>query len=151
MKNLINAAVITTAAYLGLAIAIGVSFGVYWPAMEPEAFMLDFEVKFPLLLPGAGVTIFPALILTLVLFLRSPKGGAARKSWQVAFFAMLLINVITLVYHIPVNLNFMDQSYSAAQASGKLAWWVGLHWVRVALAVVASWYAVSGLRGSLES
>jgi hypothetical protein len=48
MTKLSIAAIITTAAYLGFALNIGISYGVYWPKMDPILFMQDFIDKFPL-------------------------------------------------------------------------------------------------------
>jgi len=39
MKRLSIIAIITTAAYLGFALNIGISYGVYWPQMDPLDFM----------------------------------------------------------------------------------------------------------------
>ena len=142
--------VIAASAYLGLAVLIGSSYGVYWQAMDPTAFMLDFTAKFPLFLPGALLSIFPATILSLVLFLKNKAHQPTRKAWGTCFGAMALINAITLIYHLPVNFEFMDQSYTAAEATQKLNWWVALHWVRVGLGLLAAIYASIGFQHVLS-
>lgn len=146
MKTMSAIAVITASAYVGLAIIIGSSYGVYWQAMDPVLFMVDFTEKFPLFLPGAFVTILPATIFSLVLFLRNKTDKPAREAWGIAFAAMALINAITLVYHVPVNFGFMDQSYTAAEATQKLNWWLILHWLRIGLGVLAAIYATRGFQ-----
>lgn len=151
MKKLSIAAIITTAAYLGFILNIAISYGVYWPQMDPVLFMQDFAAKFPLFLPGAGLTLVPALFLSIYLFVKTKGDKPSRSAWRIVLIALLLINGITSVYHIPVNFGFMDQSYTASEASSKLQLWLILHWVRVVLALVASVYAVKGFQKSIES
>ena len=150
MKRVSIVAIITTAAYLGFALNIGVSYGVYWPNMDPMLFMEDFAQKFPLFLPGAFVTLVPAFFLSIYLFVKTKADKPAKQAWRIVFFALLAVNVITSVYHIPVNFGFMEQAYTASEAAGKLQMWVILHWVRIVLALVASVYAILGFQKSLE-
>ncbi|MFK7920336.1 MAG: hypothetical protein AB8H47_00190 [Bacteroidia bacterium] len=150
MKKLSIAAIITTAAYLGFALNIGISYGVYWPQMDALLFMQDFADKFPLFLPGAGLTLVPALFLSLYLFVKTKADKPTKSAWKMAFIALLIVNIITSVYHIPVNFGFIDQSYTATEVASKLQIWVILHWVRIILALVASVYAVLGFQKSLE-
>jgi hypothetical protein len=150
MKKLSIAAIITTAAYLGFGLNIGLSYGVYWQSMTPGLFMSDFAEKFPLFLPGAGLTLVPAFFLTLILYIKTKENKSAKKAWLIAFAALLIVNVITSVYHIPVNFKFMDASYTATEATSKLQIWVILHWVRIILALIASIYAVLGFQKLIE-
>ncbi|MFK8056315.1 MAG: anthrone oxygenase family protein [Saprospiraceae bacterium] len=150
MTKLSIAAIVTSAAYLGFVLNIGLSYGVYWPQMDPVLFMQDFAQKFPLFLPGAFMTLVPAFVLSIILFVKTKEDKQAKSAWKIVFIALLLVNLITSVYHIPVNFGFMDQSYSAAEVTGKLQIWIVLHWVRVILALVASIYAVLGFQKSLE-
>jgi hypothetical protein len=150
MKKLSVIAIITTAAYLGFVLNIGISYGVYWPKMEASLFMQDFAEKFPLFLPGAFVTLVPAFFISIYMFIKTKEDQEAKKAWRLVFFALLLVNLITSFYHIPVNLKFMDQSYTATEAASRLQIWVILHWVRVILAIIASIYAVLAFQKSLE-
>ncbi|TNE51824.1 MAG: DUF1772 domain-containing protein [Deltaproteobacteria bacterium] len=141
-RAITTSAVITTSAYLGFVLLIGISYCVYWTSMEPLAFMRDFKEKFPLFVPGAVATMIPATVLTLLLAINRKEAPEARRAWIVAASVLLAVNAITMVYHIPVNLGFMKESYKASEVAGKLQLWVILHWVRVVLALVASVYAV---------
>jgi hypothetical protein len=151
LKKLSIAAIITTAAYLGFGLNIGLSYGVYWPQMDPLLFMQDFAEKFPLFLPGAAVTLVPALFLSIYLFIKTKGTKETNDAWKIVLIALALVNIITSVYHIPVNFKFMDQSYSAMEATQKLQIWVLLHWLRIILALVASLYAVKGFQKTIES
>ena len=150
MKKLSTVAIITTVAYLGFILNIAISYGVYWPQMDPVLFMQDFAEKFPLFLPGAGLTLVPALILSIYLFIKTKEDKQSRSAWKIVLIALVLINLITSVYHIPVNFGFMDQSYTASEASNKLQIWLILHWVRVGLALIASVYAIKAFQKSIE-
>lgn len=150
MKKLSAAAIITSAAYLGFVLNIGISYGVYWPKMEPSLFMQDFAEKFPLFLPGAFVTLVPAFFLSLFLFLKTKDDKQMKRAWGIVFFALLLVNLITSIYHIPVNFGFMYQRYTPVEAASKLQIWVILHWVRVILALTASLYAILGFQKWVE-
>jgi hypothetical protein len=75
---------------------------------------------------------------------------SARKAWKMALYATLLSIAITSIYHLPVNLELIAQSYTAEEVSSKLNTWVALHWVRIVLALVASIFAIQGFQKSLE-
>jgi hypothetical protein len=151
MKRLSIIAIITTAAYLGFALNIGISYGVYWPQMDPLDFMPDFAAKFPLFLPGAALTLVPAFFLSAYLFFKTKEDKQTKNAWKIVFFALLIVNGITSLYHLPVNFAFMDENYSASQAASKLQIWIVLHWVRILLAVIASIYAVIAFQKSIEA
>ncbi|MFT5777671.1 MAG: hypothetical protein ACI837_000619 [Crocinitomicaceae bacterium] len=79
MKRLSIIAIIATTAYLGFALNIGISYGVYCPQMDPLDFMPDFAEKFPLFLPGAALTMVPAFFLSPYLFSKLKKTNKLKK------------------------------------------------------------------------
>lgn len=142
-------AIIGTIAYLGNITNIGLTYAVAWQRMDPIVFMQGFETTFLLLLPTVAVTLLPGLIGIIYSIIQSRENTDAKQSWRIALYATLISLVITSVYHLPANLAFMDQSYTASEAASKLQWWVILHWVRVALALVASVYTIKGFQKSM--
>ena len=68
-----------------------------------------------------------------------------------ALYTTLISILITLIYHLPTNLGFIDLSYSISEAANKLQLWVVLHWVRIVLAIIASVFAIQGFQKSVES
>jgi hypothetical protein len=140
--------IIGTAAFLGNMINIGLSYAIHWESLEPMAFMESFKVDFPLLLGPTSVTLMPAFIATIWLAFFTKENTSVRRYWRYAFVALLLINIQTAAYHLPMNLDFMELKYSAAEASSKLQGWVIFHWVRVGVAIAA---AVFGLKAFKES
>jgi len=149
-KTLGFIAIIGSVAYLGNIINIGLTYAIAWQRMEPMAFMQGFESTFLLLLPTVAVTLLPGLIGIIYSISLNKENKEAKKSWKIALYATLLSLLITSVYHLPTNLAFMDQSYSLAEAASRLNLWVILHWVRIALAIVASVFAIQGFQKSIE-
>lgn len=141
-------AIIATGAFLGNMINIGLSYCIHWQSLEPIAFMESFKVDFPLLLGPTAATLLPAFIATLWLVFINKENKTARRYWLYAFVALLLVNIQTAAYHLPMNLAFMELKYSAAVASDKLQSWVFFHWVRIALTMIAG---VFGLQAFYHS
>ncbi|CAD5277218.1 MULTISPECIES: anthrone oxygenase family protein [unclassified Imperialibacter] len=144
-------AIIGVAAFLGNMINIGLSYAVRWQSLEPVAFMESFKVDFPLLLGPTAATLLPAFIATVFLAFFDKENQQARRYWRYAFVALLLINIQTAAYHLPMNLDFMDLKYSAAVATSKLQGWVFFHWVRVGVAIVAAIFSIKAFKQSLLS
>jgi uncharacterized membrane protein len=141
-------AIIATAAFAGNMINIGMSYASYWQSIDPIAFMEDFKVKFPLLLPPTAATLLPALIATMLSVVFNWKNPETRSFWLIALLGLLLTIAITLIYHLPTNFAFMGLEYSAAEATRKLQTWVFLHWVRVVVAIAAAVFAILGFEKS---
>ncbi|MGJ3254391.1 MAG: anthrone oxygenase family protein [Elainellaceae cyanobacterium] len=149
MKNLVEIiAIIATAAFAGNMINIGMSYARHWQSIDPIAFMQDFKVKFPLLLPPTAATLLPALITTLLAVVFNWNNPETRLLWLIALLGLLLTVAITLIYHLPNNLAFMDLKYSPAKATSRLQTWVLLHWVRVVVAIAAAVFAILGFQKS---
>ena len=127
------------------------TYAVAWLRMDPIEFMQGFETTFLLLLPTVAVTLLPSLIGIIVSIYFNKENDDAKRRWRLALYATLISIVITSVYHLPTNLAFIDQSYSVTEAESKLTLWVILHWVRIALALVASVFALQGFQKSLVS
>jgi len=59
-------AIITSGAYLGNLINMGVVHAAFWLTLEPVAFMNDFAGKFDLLLMTLPLTFLPSLLAIIV-------------------------------------------------------------------------------------
>jgi hypothetical protein len=138
--------ILAIGAFAGNMINIGLSYAVHWQSLDPIDFMESFKVDFPLLLGPTAVTLLPAWLGSLWLFLKSPGKTEVRKNWMYAFIGVSLTILITSVYHLPMNLNFMALEYDAATAASKLQGWVIFHWVRVVVAIASGVFAISGLQ-----
>ncbi|MGJ3237077.1 MAG: anthrone oxygenase family protein [Anaerolineae bacterium] len=143
-------AIIGIAAFAGNMINIGLSYGLHWSTLEPVAFMTTFAVDFPLLLYPTVATLLPAFIATIAMFFLSDKGSRARQFWLYALIGLLIINVQTIAYHLPLNLAFMDQRVEPNVVGNRLTSWLIAHWIRVVVAIVAGVFAIRGFESSLE-
>lgn len=147
-KTLAYIAIIATGAFAGNMINIGLSYCIHWQSLEPIAFMETFKVDFPLLLGPTAVTLLPAFLTTLWLVFLNKENKTARRYWLYAFVALLLVNIQTAFYHLPMNLDFMELKYSAAEATSKLQGWVFFHWVRIGVTILAGVFGLKAFQHS---
>jgi hypothetical protein len=145
-KALPYISIIAIAAFAGNMINIGLSYGIHWQSLDPIAFMESFKVDFPLLLGATTVTLMPAFIATLWLVFASKDDKSARRYWLYAFIGLMLINIQTVAYHLPMNLDFMGLKYTVEEAQSKLQGWIIFHWIRVVVAIVSASFAVKAFQ-----
>jgi len=87
-------AIITSGAYLGNLINMGVVHAAFWLTLEPVAFMNDFAGKFDLLLMTLPLTFLPSLLAIIVAIWSTRKTILARNYWLCA----LVLTLIGLAY-----------------------------------------------------
>ncbi|MEZ4987245.1 MAG: hypothetical protein R2795_19750 [Saprospiraceae bacterium] len=146
MKNTISIiAIIGIGAFAGNMLNIGLSHAMYWQSLDPIEFMKFFAIDFPLLLVPTALTLLPAWLGSLFVFLKSDKNSESRKYWRFAFWGVTATIIQTSIYHLPMNLDFMALKYDAATATSQLDGWVISHWIRIAIAIIAGVYAIKGL------
>ena len=64
-----------------------------------------------------------------------------RRIWMIAIWLYVANTVFTLGYFIPQNILLIWDSYTAEQASQVRATWLGLHVLRVVIAIAVPVYA----------
>lgn len=143
-------AIIGIAAFAGNMINIGLSYGIHWQSLEPMVFMESFKVDFPLLLVPTAITLMPGFVATLWLIFLNKNNKAARRFWLIAFAGLMLINIQTVAYHLPLNLDFMASRYTALEVTEKLKSWIIFHWIRVAVAIVSGVFAIKAFQASIK-
>jgi hypothetical protein len=149
MKKTISIiAVIAIGAFVGNMLNIGLSHAVYWQSLDPIDFMKFFAIDFPLLLVPTAVTLMPAWLGSLFMFLKSDKKSESRTYWIFAFLALTLSIIQTAIYHLPMNLDFVALKYDAVTATSKLNGWVISHWIRIGIAIIGGIYAILGFQKS---
>lgn len=147
-KNISYVVIVATAAFAGNMINIGLSYGIHWSSLEPVVFMESFAIDFPLLLGPTLITLLPAFLGSIYLFFTSPKGTQTRKYWSYVVIALLIVNIQTAGYHLPLNLKFMDQTIAVADVASNLSTWLFMHWVRVFITLVAAVFALKAYDAS---
>lgn len=149
MKKTISIiAIIAIGAFLGNMLNIGLSHAIYWQSLDPIDFMKFFAIDFPLLLVPTAVTLLPAWLGSLFVFLKSDKNSESRKYWKMAFWGLTLTILQTSVYHLPMNLDFVALKYDAITASTKLNGWIISHWIRIIIAILSGLNAIKGFQKS---
>jgi hypothetical protein len=96
-------AVIASAAFFGANAFIGLSMGVYWSSLPPTDFVAQFFPQFSNFL----FTIMPLFLLMLVGLVLSARldwqVAAARRRWVITLWLYLAVSLITIFYHMPLN------------------------------------------------
>ena len=144
-------AIIATGAFVGNMVNIGFSYGLHWQSLEPKAFMETFAIDFPLLLGSTAVTLLPAFISSLILVFLNKRNTLSRKLWGYSFLSLLATIIITASYHLPMNLKFIEQTFTADEATAQLSGWILFHWVRVGIAIVAGVFGIKALTKSVSN
>ncbi len=96
-------AVVTSAAFFGANLFVGLSMGVYWLGLPPAEFVAQFFPQFSNFL----YTIMPLFLLMPVGLILSARldwqVAPARRNWVIALWLYLAVSVITIVFHMPLN------------------------------------------------
>ena len=96
-------AVITSAAFFGANLFIGLSMGVYWLSLNPPDFVAQFFPQFSNFL----FTIMPLFLLMPVGLILSARldwdSAPARRNWTIALWLYLAVSLITIFFHMPLN------------------------------------------------
>ncbi|MBV0913778.1 anthrone oxygenase family protein [Anianabacter salinae] len=96
-------AVITAAAFFGANLFIGLSMGAYWLGLPPADFAAQFFPQFSNFL----YTIMPLFLLMLVGLILSARfdwnHAPARRNWVIALWLYLALSLITILFHMPLN------------------------------------------------
>jgi uncharacterized membrane protein len=148
-KTIAFISIIAIAAFVGNMINIGLGYGGYWQTLDPVAFMDDFAIKFTAsLLPPTAATLLPALLATGLSLGLNWKDRTSRKLWGIALLCLVATVIQTVVYHVPVNAQFTEHTYTPAEASAALSTWLAMHWLRVGVAIGGAVFAIRATVGS---
>jgi hypothetical protein len=103
-RTRVNAlAVLTSAAFFGANLFIGLSMGAYWLSLAPADFVAQFFPQFSNFL----YTIMPLFLLMPVGLILSARldreTPEARRNWGIALWLYLAVSLITLFIHMPLN------------------------------------------------
>ncbi|MEZ5751747.1 MAG: hypothetical protein R3D60_07220 [Paracoccaceae bacterium] len=108
-RRRVNAlAFIASAAFFGANVFIGLSMGVYWLSLDPAEFVAQFFPQFSNFI----YTIMPLFLLILVGLILSARldwdNAPARRNWVIALWLYLAVSLITIAFHMPLNLRLAD-------------------------------------------
>ncbi|MDW4500242.1 hypothetical protein R5H30_19805 [Sulfitobacter sp. D35] len=156
---------LSSSAFAGGNLFIGLSMGAYWLSLEASVFMETFFGQWLRFL----FTIMPLLLLTLYGLVRSARldagDPALRRLWRRAILCWVATCLITLVLHMPLNLRLGAATFSPEEAAAsnlygllslfgsvtpetagftRAIWLLG-HVPRIALAVALSVFAMQAV------
>jgi len=135
--------------FTAVMMTIGMGLGRQWVQIDSLEWADTWLATFLFLLPCIAVTLTPAAIAVFLALRNAPQGSKERRYWQIAAAGLAVSVLITLVYHLPVNIRVWTGDFTADEATTQLNQWLLLHAVRtlVALAaVVASFRAITAAR-----
>jgi hypothetical protein len=143
-------AILASAAFAGGGLLILLSYGIRWLGMDPLVWRAGFWDDFL----NFAITIIPLNIITLVALVLSVRldwqDQPVRRFWIVAMSLYLANTVFTLGYFIPQNVLLIWDSYTAAEASSIRTTWLGLHVLRVAIAIAVPAFAFLSVMKRME-
>ncbi|MGR3269819.1 hypothetical protein DU478_05805 [Thalassococcus profundi] len=95
--------IITSAGFFGANLFIGASMGVYWLSLPPADFVAQFFPQFSNFLYTI-MPLFLAMLAGLILSARLDWAVVpARRNWVIALWLYLGLSLITILYHMPLN------------------------------------------------
>jgi hypothetical protein len=169
-RGRVNAlAIVTSAAFGGANLFIGLSIGVYWLGLVPADFVAQFFPQFGNFL----FTIMPLFLLMLVGLILSARldwyVAPARRNWVIALWLYLAVTLITVLYHMPLNVRLAAaigspvgdalDFYKSIALTGPVtednaarirAVWLLGHFPRVLITLAIPVYALRALAASTE-
>lgn len=135
-------AVVASAAFAGGGLLILVSYGIRWLGTDPLVWRAGFWDEFL----NFALTIIPLNLITLVGLVLSVRldwqDRPVRRLWMWAVWLYVANTVFTMGYFIPQNILLIWDSYTAAEATTVRAMWLGLHVIRVVIALAVPVYAL---------
>ncbi|NJO33696.1 MAG: hypothetical protein HC869_11690 [Rhodospirillales bacterium] len=142
-RKAVNAtAVVASAAFAGGGLLILVSYGVRWLGTAPLVWRAGFWDEFL----NFALTIIPLNLVTLAGLVLSVRldwqNRPVRRLWLWAVWLYVANTVFTLGFFIPQNILLIWDNYTAAEASNVRATWLGLHVIRVAIALAVPVFAL---------
>ena len=134
--------------FTGIMAHIGFSFGAYWQSMPPTTFLEWFSANAPLVgrtIPLFVIVSFIGLAGSLWYDWNDPW---RRGLWLAIYACLVAIFIVTFAWHLPVNSQLLARTITPDQVPALLDTWLNLHWLRVAIALLASVLSVIAISRS---
>ncbi|MFA8388210.1 MAG: anthrone oxygenase family protein [Pelagibaca sp.] len=102
-NRLFTFTIIASAAFAGANLFIGLSIGAYWLQLAPTEFVMQFFPQFSNFLYTI-MPLFLGMMVGLILSaLRDWHRPTARRNWVIALWLYLALSLITVLFHMPLN------------------------------------------------
>jgi uncharacterized membrane protein len=131
-------AVCGAASFAGAMLMIGLTLGVYWKGLTPQAFLDWFSANAHLI--GRIIPLFalPTAVGLIGSLWLDWRDDSARMLWAAALLCALGLGAITAVFHLPTNNALIAKSVPLDDVAATLDRWLWLHAVRTALGLAAA-------------
>lgn len=151
MKSIFNILAICGAAgFSGVMLCIGVTIGGYWRSLPPAEF-LDWFAANNHFISNTNSIIFLPTLIGLIGSIWLSWGGSSFKLWAACGLCIVIIAVMTFAYFVPTNNAFASKSIEVAATTAKLNQWIMIHYVRIALAMLAAVFGCIALKTSMST
>ncbi len=136
--------------FTAVMLTIGMGLGRLWVQIDPVVYGDTWLNTFLFLLPCIAITLIPAFIGAIWSWRDAAAGSAAKRRWAVTVGGLTVSVLVTLVYHLPVNIRIWSGGMSSSELTSQLHWWLALHAVRTAAGVVATTAAFLAIGASIS-
>lgn len=141
-RNVNIVAIISSGAFAGGNLFIGLSVGIYWLSLPSLEFVASFAPMFQHFL----YTIMPLFLMTMMSLVLSAKLDwnipEVKHYWRIAIGLFVATSLMTVFYHVPENLRLLANNYNEQQAHAALTYWLSGHIPRVFLTLGTAYFVV---------
>lgn len=139
MRQIFNIlAIMGSAMFAGAMLTIGVTLGGYWRSLPATDFLDWFSQHSHFVMRTIPLVVVPTLIGLAGSVWLGWSEAAVRTLWLGASVCIAAVLLLTMVWFLPTNAQFVAKSLPLDQVSGKLDAWLMIHNLRITLAVMAS-------------
>ncbi len=131
-------AILGSAAFAGVMLAIALILGAFWRSLPPTDFLVWFKANSGFIARAIPVVAGPALLGLVGSIALSWSDATARNLWLAALGCIVALLVLTVAYFFPINATFNAGSIAPDDVPERLEAWLAMHWVRIALALIAA-------------
>ena len=141
-----TAAVIGTAAFLGVMLCIGVTLGSYWRSLPADEFLRWFARNNPYVARSVPLTVAPALA-GLAASVAVDWGESDAWLWATSTLCVVAVLGITGAYFVPTNAAFAEGRVTPDDVPDRLGQWLRVRVGRIVLTLGAAIVACVAMEG----
>jgi glycerol-3-phosphate acyltransferase PlsY len=131
-------AIVGSAMFAGVMLAIGVTLGGYWKSLPASDFLDWFSQNNRFIMQVIPLVVAPAVLGLAGCLWLGWSEGRARALWIGALLCVVAVLFLTMAWFVPQNAQFAAKSVRLDQVPDRLNTWLMIHYVRIALATVGS-------------
>jgi len=139
MRRVFNIlAILGSAMFAGVMLAIGVTLGGYWKSLPAADFLDWFGQNNRFIMHVIPLVVVPAVLGLAGSVWLGWSDGKTRALWIGAMLCIVAVLVLTVTWFVPSNAQFSAKSIPLDQVTARLNIWLMVHNVRIALAMVGA-------------